>query len=139
MTANKFLTRGTTISFTALLVSVLVNIYTMPTKPRLCMAGDYCDVYRVGSYYWNLGSFYSMILNGIIFVVFSMFYLRSGERLRSIVPAVITPRDTKGRIYILLFLLVVGAAYVFAPSAVECKPGFQLTTGTDSQLCKAND
>ena len=136
---NKFLTRGTTISFTALLVSVLVNIYTMPTKPRLCMAGDYCDVYRVGAYYWNLGSFYSMIVTGIIFVVFSIFYLRSGERLRYVLPAVITPRDTKGRIYILLFLLVVWAAYVFAPTAVECKPGFHLATGTDSQFCKAND
>ena len=80
-----------------------------------------------------------MIVTGIIFVVFSIYYLRSGERLRYVVPAVITPRDTKGRIYILLFLLVVGAAYVFAPSAVECKPGFHLATGTDSVFCKAND
>jgi hypothetical protein len=102
------------------------------------MSGDYCDVYRVGTYYWNLGSFYSMIATGIIFASFSIFYLRSGQRLRYVVPAVITPRDTKGRIYILVFLLLVGAAYLCAPSDVECKPGYHLGYGIDSQYCQRN-
>ena len=136
---NTFLSRGTSISFAAFLLAAVINLYTMPTQVALCMAGDYCEAFRVGTYYWNLSSFYGLIVFGISFAVFAVFYLRTGQRLRYVVPAVITPRDVRGKIIFLVFLLLVGAGFVFTSSETECKPGFHKAFGIDSQFCKSNN
>lgn len=119
----------------ATLIALGINLFTFPTKLQGCYYGDYCDVFRIGTYYWNLGSFYALIGFGSLLVVSGLLYAKVSEKYRFVQPIQITQLDVKGKIAILLVVVAVGLAFVFVPEERECKPLYEVTYGIDSRFC----
>jgi hypothetical protein len=119
----------------ATLVALGINLFTMPTKLQGCYFGDYCDVFRVGTYYWNLGSFYALIGFGSLLIVSGLLYANVSQKYRFAQPIQITLLDVKGKIAILLVVVAVGLVFIFVPQERECKPLYEITYGIDSRFC----
>lgn len=122
-------------SVIAFLIALTVNLFTMPTSIPRCGNSQDCELFRVGTYYWNLFSFYSLIGFGTLVLIFGIMYLRTGQKLTFVSPVRITQPDIKGKLAILFVIVSVGFGFAVLPEETECKPGYALTSGIDSYWC----
>lgn len=137
-TKNKsevFLTQSTKYLSVAFLIALTVNLFTMPSSIDRCDPWQNCELFRVGTYYWNLYSFYSLIGLGTLVLIFGVMYLRTGQKLAFVSPVRITQPDIKGKLAMLLVIIAVGVGFAVLPDKTECKPGYVLTGGTDTYWC----
>ena len=137
-TKNKsevFLTRSTKYLSLAFLIALTVNLFTMPSSIQRCNRWQNCELFRVGTYYWNLYSFYSLIGFGTLVLIFGVMYLRTGQKLAFVSPVRITQPDIKGKLAMLLVVILVGVGFAVLPKGTECKPGYVLTGGIDTTWC----
>ena len=137
-TKNKsevFLTRSTKYLSVAFLIALTVNLFTMPSSIQRCDRWQNCELFRVGTYYWNLYSFYSLIGFGTLVLIFGVMYLRTGQKLAFVSPVRITQPDIKGKLAMLLVVILVGVGFAVLPKGTECKPGYVLTGGIDTTWC----
>ena len=137
-TKNKsevFLTRSTKYLSVAFLIALTVNLFTMPSSIQRCDRWQNCELFRVGTYYWNLYSFYSLIGFGTLVLIFGVMYLRTGQKLAFVSPVRITQPDIKGKLAMLLVVILVGVGFAVLPKGTECKPGFVITGGIDTTWC----
>lgn len=125
-TKNKsevFLTRSTKYLSVAFLIALTVNLFTMPSSIQRCDRWQNCELFGVRTYYWNLYSFYSLIGFGSLVLIFGVMYLRTGQKLAFVSPVRITQPDIKGKLAILLVVILVGVGFAVLPKGTECKPG----------------
>jgi len=137
-TKNKsevFLMRSTKYLSVAFLIALTVNLFTMPSSIQRCDRWQNCELFRVGTYYWNLYSFYSLIGLGTLVLIFGVIYLRTGQKLAFVSPVRITQPDIKGKLAMLLVVILVGVGFAVLPKGTECKPGFVITGGIDTTWC----
>jgi len=112
-----------------------VNLFTMPSSIQRCDRWQNCELFRVGTYYWNLYSFYSLIGFGTLVLIFGVMYFRTGQKLAFVSPVRITQPDIKGKLAMLLVVILVGVDFAVLPKGTECKPGYVLTSGIDTTWC----
>ena len=130
-----FLTRSIKFLSIVFLIALTVNLFTMPSSLDRCNRWENCELFRVGTYYWNLYSFYSLIGAGTLVLIIGVMYLRTGQNLAFVIPVRITQPDIKGKLAMLLVIIAVGAGFAFLPDKTDCKPGYVLTGGTDTTWC----
>jgi preprotein translocase subunit SecG len=133
--SDAFLMRSTKYLSVAFLIALAVNLFTMPSSIPRCDKWQNCELFRVGTYYWNLYSFYALIGLGALVLIFGVMYLRTGQKLDFVSPVRITQPDTKGKLAILFLIVAVGFGFAVLPEETECKPGYALTSGIDSYWC----
>ena len=130
-----FLTQSTKYLSVTFLIALTVNLFTMPSSIDRCDPWQNCELFRVGTYYWNLYSFYSLIGLGTLVLIFGVMHLRTGKKLAFVSPVRITQPDIKGKLAMLLVIVAVGVGFAVLPDKTECKPGYVLTSGTDTYWC----
>jgi len=133
--SGEFLMRSTKYLSVALLIALAVNLFTMPSSIPRCVKWQNCELFRVGTYYWNLYSFYALIGLGALVLIFGVMYLRTGQKLAFVSPVRITQPDIKGKLAMLLVVVAVGVGFAFLPNETDCKPGYVLTGGVDTTWC----
>ena len=133
--SDVFLMRTTKYLSIAFLIALLINVFTMPSRLQRCDIWQNCDLFKVGTYYWNLYSFYFLIGFGTLVLIFGVMYLRTGQKLAFVSPVSLTQLDIKGKLAMLLVVIVVGVGFAVMPNKTECKPGYVLTGGIDTTWC----
>lgn len=121
-TKNKsevFLTQSSQYSAVAFLIALTVNLFTMPSSIQKCDRWQNCELFRVGTYYWNLYSFYSLIGFGSLILIFGVMYLRTGQKLTFVSPVRITQPDIKGKLAMLLVAILVGVCVAILPKKLK--------------------
>lgn len=121
-TKNKsevFLTQSSKYSAVAFLIALTVNLFTMPSSIQKCDRWQNCELFRVGTYYWNLYSFYSLIGFGSLILIFGVMYLRTGQKLTFVSPVRITQPDIKGKLAMLLVAILVGVCVAVLPKKLK--------------------
>jgi len=133
--SDVFLMRSIRYLSIAFLIALVINVFTMPSRLQRCGIWQNCDLFKLGTYYWNLYSFYSLIGFGTLVLIFGVIYLRTGQKLAFVSPVSLTQLDIKGKLAMLLVVIVVGVGFAVMSNKTECKPGYVLTGGIDTTWC----
>ncbi len=133
---NTFLIRGASVCAAGLFIAALINFLSMPATIPRCDSFQDCNMFREGTYYINLYSFYALIGLAICVLVFMCLMLVTEKSVRFIAPVQISNPDLRGTLAILAIVLLVGAVALFSSDKTSCAPGKHLTYGIDTHWCE---